>query len=76
MLKYLLFLYTLFGWIPSDILIRLIYVMWICAMIMHWLTRNNECSLILAESYIRNKRKEDTYMYKNLSPFFELDKFV
>lgn len=45
-------------------------------MIMHWITRNNECSLILAESYLRNKRKEDTYMYKNLSPFFEFDKLI
>lgn len=76
MLKYLLLLYTLLGWLPKDILFRIIYVLWICTMVMHWITRNNECSLILAESYLRNKRKEDTYMYKNLSPFFEFDKLI
>jgi len=76
MLKYVLLLYTLFGWIPTDILLKLIYVLWLCAMLMHWLTRNNECSLILAESYLRKKPKEETYMYKNLVPFFELDKLM
>ena len=45
-------------------------------MLMHWLTRNNECSLILAESYLRKKPKEETYMYRNLVPFFELDKLM
>lgn len=69
-------LYTLVGWYSKDILVRLIYVLWICAVAMHWITRNNECSLIITESYLRNKSKEDTYMYKNLVPFFEFDKLM
>lgn len=76
MLKYLLFLYTLFGWMSDDSMFRILYALWICAMLMHWITRNNECSLIVAESHLRNKRKEETYMYKNLSPFFEFDKLM
>ena len=64
------------GWCPEDILLRLIYVLWICAMILHWVTRNNECSLIVMESIVRKKPKEETYMYKNLVPFFEFDKLL
>ena len=76
MLKYILFIYTFIGWIPENIFYKLLYVLWIIAMMMHWITRNNECSLIFIESYLRNKRKEDTYMYKNLTPFFEFDKLT
>ena len=76
MLKYALAVYTLIGWYSDDIMIRFIYVLWICALLMHWLSRNNECSLIYIESIIRGKPKEETYMHKNLTPFFELDKLM
>lgn len=76
MLKYALAVYTLIGWNSDDIFIRLIYVLWICALLMHWILRNNECSLIFIESKLFGKPKEETYMYKNLTPFFELDKLM